>query len=237
MLNKSNRKIVLDTETTGLCPIKGMHRIVEIGCIELENFLPTGKEFHCYINPEREIDPSAIRVHGLSYEFLKNHPIFEQICDDFLSFISDSPLVIHNAKFDMKFIQHHLKDIGRDGITNEIIDTLTIARKSFPGSPASLDALCRRFNIDNTNREKHGAIIDSILLSKIYLELIGGKQPNLSMPAKNDVNKNGENMKKIMIKNNFLKRESKISDEEKELHKNKFKKIDNLIWRSFMRKH
>src|SRR5205809_668404 len=164
-----NRKIVLDTETTGFDPSQG-DRLVEIGCIELINDVPSGRIFHTFINPEREVPQGAFDVHGLSYDFLKNHPKFKEVGELFLTFIEDSPLVIHNAKFDMKFLNAEL-------ITHEwselpfsrAICTLTMARKKFPGSPASLDALCKRFGVDNKAREKHGALLDAELLAQVYL--------------------------------------------------------------------
>ena len=173
------REIVLDTETTGLDPSTG-DRLVEIGCLELVNHVPTGRVFHTYINPEREVPEGAYRVHGLSYAFLKDHPTFKEVSSLFLSFIQEEPLVIHNAKFDLKFLNAELKVLKLGEIPHHrAIDTLTIARKKFPGSPASLDALCKRFGIDNGARDKHGALIDAELLAQVYVELLGGKQREL----------------------------------------------------------
>jgi len=173
------REIVLDTETTGFEPSEG-HRIVEIGAVELINHLPTGQTYHQYINPERMMPKEAFEVHGLGDDFLRDKPIFARIGRAFLDFIADAPLVIHNAAFDMKFLNFEL---GRAGLPTlppaRATDTLLIARSRFPGSPASLDALCRRFNIDNSMREKHGALLDSEILAEVYLELIGGRQPDL----------------------------------------------------------
>ena len=175
------REIVLDTETTGLDPSTG-DRIVEIGAVELLNHLPTGKTFHKYLNPERNMPEEAQAVHGLTEEFLKDKPVFSQIADDFLTFIKGSKLVIHNASFDMKFINAELALVGKTTLPGGIaIDTLGIARKKFPGSPASLDALCRRFNIDNSARTLHGALLDSEILAEVYLELIGGRQPDFGL--------------------------------------------------------
>lgn len=175
------REIVLDTETTGLDPEAG-DRIVEIGAVELHNHLPTGRTFHQYINPERAMPQEAFEVHGLSDEFLSDKPVFSEIADRFLEFIGESRLVIHNASFDMKFLNAELRWIGKDPIPYErALDTLVIARKKFPGSPASLDALCRRFGIDNSDRELHGALLDSRILAEVYLELVGGRQPDLSL--------------------------------------------------------
>ncbi|PPB82664.1 DNA polymerase-3 subunit epsilon [Albidovulum inexpectatum] len=174
------REIVLDTETTGFEPEEG-HRIVEIGAIELLNHLPTGRFYHQYINPERPMPKEAFEVHGLGDDFLRDKPRFAEIAQDFLDFIGpDSRLVIHNASFDMKFINAELSWVNLPPIPmDRAIDTLTMARRKFPGAPATLDALCRRFGIDNSAREKHGALLDSELLAEVYLELIGGRQPDL----------------------------------------------------------
>jgi DNA polymerase-3 subunit epsilon len=173
------REIVLDTETTGFEPSEG-DRIVEIGAVELFNHLPTGRTYHQYINPERNMPEAAFNVHGLSEEFLSNKPLFKDIAQDFIDFIKDSKLVIHNASFDMKFLNAELKWVNRPALpNNQAIDTLAIARRKFPGSPASLDALCRRFGIDNSSRTLHGALLDSEILAEVYLELVGGRQPDL----------------------------------------------------------
>ncbi len=175
------REIVLDTETTGFDPESG-DRIVEIGAVELYNHLVTGKTYHQYINPEREMPQSAFEVHGLGDEFLADKPKFAMIGQGFLDFIGDAPLVIHNASFDMKFLNAELGWIGLPRLDwNRAIDTLAIARKKFPGSPASLDALCRRFAIDNASRTLHGALLDSEILAEVYLELIGGRQPDFGL--------------------------------------------------------
>ena len=173
------REIVLDTETTGFEPSEG-DRIVEIGAVELFNHLPTGRTYHQYINPERNMPEAAFNVHGLSEEFLLTKPLFKDIAQDFIDFIKDSKLVIHNASFDMKFLNAELKWVNRPALPNQqAIDTLAIARRKFPGSPASLDALCRRFGIDNSSRTLHGALLDSEILAEVYLELVGGRQPDL----------------------------------------------------------
>lgn len=173
------REIVLDTETTGFDPDQG-DRIVEIGGVELLNHLPTGRTYHQYINPERDMPQSAFEVHGLSTEFLRDKPVFAAVGRAFLDFVGDAKLVIHNASFDMKFLNWELKTMGlRELPWEQAIDTLAIARRRFPGSPASLDALCRRFGIDNSRREKHGALLDSEILAEVYLELVGGRQPDL----------------------------------------------------------
>jgi DNA polymerase III subunit epsilon len=173
------REIVLDTETTGFEPSEG-HRIVEIGAVELMNHLPTGRTYHQYINPERTMPKEAFDVHGLGDDFLRDKPVFAAIGQAFLDFIADAPLVIHNAAFDMKFLNHELARAGLPTLPPaRATDTLMIARSKYPGSPASLDALCRRFNIDNSMREKHGALLDSEILAEVYLELVGGRQPDL----------------------------------------------------------
>ncbi|MFN3262231.1 MAG: DNA polymerase III subunit epsilon [Pikeienuella sp.] len=173
------REIVMDTETTGLDPAEG-HRIVEIGAVELLNHLPTGRIYHQYINPERDMPAEAFAVHGLSAERLAREPVFAAIAEAFLAFIGEAPLVIHNASFDMKFLNAELSALGLSPLPVErAVDTLAIARRRFPGSPAGLDALCRRFGVDNSAREKHGALLDSELLAEVYLELIGGRQPDL----------------------------------------------------------
>ncbi len=175
------REIVLDTETTGFEPDSG-DRIVEIGAVELWNHVVTGKTYHQYINPERDMPQDAFEVHGLSNEFLAEKPKFAEIGDAFLEFIGDSKLIIHNAAFDMKFLNAELQWMGRARIpSDQALDTLAIARKKFPGSPASLDALCRRYGIDNTGRTLHGALLDSEILADVYLELIGGRQPGLTL--------------------------------------------------------
>ena len=175
------REIVLDTETTGIDPKDG-HRIIEIGALALVNHMPTGEQLHIYINPEREIDAGAVAVHGLTNDFLDNKPLFADIADQFLTFIGSDPLVIHNAPFDMGFINAELEKLGRAALPMErAVDTLTMARCKFPGAQANLNALCRRFEIDNTHRDLHGALIDADLLASVYIELLGGRQPDLSL--------------------------------------------------------
>jgi DNA polymerase III subunit epsilon len=175
------REIVMDTETTGFEPSEG-HKLVEIGAIELWNHLPTGNVYHQYINPQRLMPKEAFEVHGLGDDFLRDKPLFSHVAQAFWDFIGDAPLVIHNAAFDMKFLNAELMPLGFPRLPDaRAIDTVMMARKKFPGSPASLDALCRRFGIDNSKREKHGALLDSELLAEVYLELIGGRQPGLAM--------------------------------------------------------
>jgi DNA polymerase-3 subunit epsilon len=175
------REIVLDTETTGLDPNNG-DRIVEIGCIELINHIPTGETYHQYINPERAMPDEAFAVHGLSEAFLSDFPVFADIAGAFLEFVGEAKLVIHNAAFDMKFLNAELERLDHSAIPmNRAVDTVQMARQRFPGAQASLDALCRRFEIDNSARDKHGALLDADLLAMVYLELIGGRQPGLEL--------------------------------------------------------
>lgn len=177
------REIVLDTETTGLDPATG-DRLVEIGCVELVNHLPTGVTFHRYINPERDVPAGAFAVHGLSEEFLRNYPVFSGVVDEFLAFIGRDRLIIHNADFDVKFLNAELVRIKRPVLTfDRVVDTLALARKRFPGASASLDALCRRFGVDGSARTLHGALLDSELLAEVYLELMGGRQTGLDFVA------------------------------------------------------
>jgi DNA polymerase-3 subunit epsilon len=173
------REIVLDTETTGLDPQQG-HRLVEIGCVEVVNYVATGQTFHIYLNPDRTMPMEAQQIHGLSDEFLADKPRFTEVAQAFIDFIGDSPLVIHNAGFDMKFLNAELALAGLPTLEMaRAIDTVIMARRKFPGQPASLDALCRRFGVDNSARDYHGALLDAQLLAEVYLELRGGRQPNL----------------------------------------------------------
>ncbi len=178
------REIVLDTETTGFEPAEG-HRLVEIGCVELLNHMPTGRTYHQYINPERDMPAEAFAVHGLSDDFLRPQPRFAEVAEGFLSFVAGGKLVIHNAAFDMRFLNAELEWIGRPRLQNEVVDTLAIARRKFPGASASLDALCRRFGIDNSSRTLHGALLDSEILAEVYLELLGGRQTGLALGSQN----------------------------------------------------
>jgi DNA polymerase-3 subunit epsilon len=179
------REIVLDTETTGLDHASG-HRIVEIACIELMNHLPTGRVFHRYINPERGVEPEALLVHGLDDAFLAQHPTFAAHADALVEFIAEGPLVIHNAEFDLGFLNAEMRRLGRPPLACGFTDTLTLARRRYPGAQASLDALCRRFAIDLSARERHGAKLDCELLAAVYLELVGGRQPGLDLGANGD---------------------------------------------------
>ena len=183
------KEIILDTETTGLS-VKDGHRIVEIGCIELENFVPTNNNFHCYLNPERKVSEKALQTHGYTDEFLSDKKKFIEIADDFLLYIKGKKLIIHNAEFDLSHLNNELKIAGKNLIKNEIIDTVVLARDKFPGSSNSLDALCKRYRIDNSKREKHTALIDCDLLSKVYINLIDQKEPKLNFNSEvNEINK------------------------------------------------
>ena len=221
------REIALDTETTGLDPESG-HRIVEIGCVEMVGRIKTGESFHVYLNPDRDVPEEAFRVHGISTDFLKDKPRFSEKVDEFLRFIGDSPLVIHNAAFDMKFINAELRKVNREEIPmSRSIDTVIMARKKFPGSPANLDALCKRFNIDLSARTKHGALLDAELLSDVYLELTGGRQAKLSLKAESE----------LVVESGVAKRtevlEARVfaaNPEELAAHENFLKKIKDAIW-------
>ena len=190
------KEIVLDTETTGIS-VKEGHRIVEIGCIELDNLIPTKNNFHCYINPERKVSEKAYEVHGYTDEFLSNKKKFKELSEEFLEFIKDKRLVIHNAEFDIAHLNNELSLIGKKELTNEVVDTLVIARDKFPGSPVNLDALCKRFRIDNSKRTQHTALIDCGLLAKVYVNLIDQKEPTLNFSDIQD--------------ENFKKRDNQIS--------------------------
>ena len=196
------KEIILDTETTGLS-VKDGHRVVEIGCLEIDNLIPTKNKFHYYLNPEREVSEQAFKIHGYSNEFLSKQKKFNEICDEFLEFIKDKRIIIHNAEFDLSHLNNELKLLGKNQINNEIIDTLSLARDKFPGSPTSLDALCRRFRIDNSKRITHTAIIDCELLAKVYINLIDQKEPTLDFQVQNNdiqkINNDVSYFKKIVV--------------------------------------
>jgi len=179
------KEIVLDTETTGIS-VKEGHRIVEIGCIELDNLIPTKNKFHCYLNPERKVSEKAFEVHGYSDSFLSDKMKFGEVADDFLKFIKNKRLIIHNAEFDLSHLNNELKILGKENIDNEIVDTLSLARNKFPGSQISLDALCKRYRIDNSKRVQHTALIDCDLLAKVYINLIDQKEPTLDFKNKEE---------------------------------------------------
>ena len=206
------KEIVLDTETTGL-NVKDGHRIVEIGCIELENLVPTKNNFHCYLNPERQVSEQAFKVHGYSDDFLAKQKKFSEIAEEFLAFIEGRKLIIHNAEFDLAHINNELLILGKDKLKNEVEDTLNLARNKFPGSSISLDALCKRYKIDNSKRIKHTALIDCELLSKVYINLIDQKEPKLNFDndSLTEAEKTNNNM-------SYYKKIIKPTPEELKLH-------------------
>ena len=206
------REIVLDTETTGIS-VKDGHRIVEIGCIELDNLIPTQNKFHCYLNPERKVSEKAFEVHGYSDEFLSKKKKFSEVVEDFLEFIKDKKLIIHNAEFDLAHLNNELKLFGKNKLQNEIIDTLTLARNKYPGSQVSLDALCKRFRIDNSRRTHHTALIDCDLLAKVYINLIDQKEPTLDLKHNLEIEENQS------LKNEYYKKIILPSNEEIKRHK------------------
>ncbi|MDC3030522.1 DNA polymerase III subunit epsilon [Candidatus Pelagibacter sp.] len=206
------KEIILDTETTGLSAKEG-HRIVEIGCIELDNFVPTKNKFHCYLNPERKVSEKALEVHGYTDEFLSDKKKFSEIVDEFLAFIKDKKLIIHNAEFDLSHLNNELKIQGKETLKNEIIDTLVLARNKFPGSSISLDALCKRYRVDNSKRVQHTALIDCDLLSKIYINLIDQKEPKLNFLSQE--NNTDEKFKKKIL---YFKKVVSLTKEEISKH-------------------
>lgn len=221
------REIILDTETTGLDPKSG-HRIIEIGMIEMIDKTVTGEKFHYYINPERDVPLEAYRIHGISSEFLQDKPFFRAISEGFLDFISGSTLVIHNASFDMKFINHELSLIGVPSIDmSNVIDTLALARKKFPGAKVNLDALCKKFKIDNSSRNFHGALLDAKLLSEVYIELMGGRQSSFTISVKNAEERlQGKTNNSARIKTPVVL----PSEEELSAHNKLMKKIPKNLW-------
>ncbi len=202
------KEVVLDTETTGIS-VKEGHRIVEIGCIELDNLIPTKNRFHCYLNPERKVSEKALEVHGYTDEFLSKQKKFNDIGDQFLNFIKDKRLIIHNAEFDLGHLNNELSILGKKKINNEIVDTLILARDKFPGSPVSLDALCKRYRIDNSIRTQHTALIDCDLLAKVYINLIDQKEPTLNFQNL-DIEIDNQNSSKI----SYFKKVIKPSEDE-----------------------
>ena len=227
------REIVFDTETTGFNAEEG-ERLVEIGAVELINHIPTGRTYHQYINPEKEVPEEAYKVHGLSYDFLKDYPTFDKVADDWLDFVGeDSILVAHNAQFDINFVNYELKQLGKSTHTwDRVVDTLEIARSMFPGARNNLDALCKRFGVDNSSRTNHGALLDAELLAKVYLELLGGEEPTMSLEGKK------ENKAAVSFEHssNKVYREPRIfvaTAEELEAHKAFLEnKIKNAAWLS-----
>jgi len=209
------KEVVLDTETTGLSVREG-HRIVEIGCIELDNLIPTKNKFHCYLNPERKVSEKALEVHGYTNEFLSTQKKFSDVVEDFLNFIENKKLVIHNAEFDLSHLNNELALLGKERLDNKnVVDTLALARDKFPGSPTSLDALCKRYRVDNSKRTQHTALIDCDLLAKVYINLLGQKEPALNF-------ENEDNEKTIIDSNNinqYYKKIIKPTEKEAKLHK------------------
>jgi len=214
------KEVVLDTETTGLSVREG-HRIVEIGCVELENLVPTKNQFHCYLNPERKVSERALEVHGYTDEFLSTQKKFSDVVNDFLSFIENKTLVIHNAEFDLSHLNNELALLGKKKINSEnVVDTLALARDKFPGSPTSLDALCRRYRIDNSKRTQHTALIDCDLLSKVYINLLDQKEPTLNFQSQD----NEKLTNNLNESNLYYKKVIKPNDDEAKLHKEYLKK-------------
>ena len=233
------RHLVLDTETTGLSAAEG-HRIIEIGVIEMVNLSVTGRFLHLYINPERDIDVGAQDIHGLSSEFLADKPVFSDILTEFIDFIEDDLLVIHNAPFDVEFLNAEFLRCGHPPLSKErVIDTLPLARQKYPGAQASLDALCRRFDIDNSHRDLHGALIDADLLATVFVELKGGRQPGLKLedytenePSTNNVSGEDTNLSGFVLRERSVRpaRVFAVSDTESAAHKDLLAKINNPIW-------
>jgi DNA polymerase-3 subunit epsilon len=222
------REIVLDTETTGMDPAKG-DKLVEIGCVELMNHLPTGKHYHVYINPERDIPAEATAVHGITNEHVKDKPTFGEIVGDFVDFIGDAKLVIHNAEFDCKFLNAELKAFGFPSLdSRRVLDTLRMAREKFPGSPANLDALCRRFGIDNSSRTFHGALLDSQLLAEVYLELLGGRQRGLDI---SETRISLETVQEFKERTHREARSFPAPEDEKAAFEAMLDKLKNPLWR------
>jgi len=212
------KEVLLDTETTGLSSVSD--KIIEIACIEIEDHIPTGKKFHVFINPEMEISQGAYDTHGISKDYLKDKPKFNEIASDFVDFIKDKKLVIHNAEFDMAFLNKELKDAGFDKLSNEfVVDTLNIAREKFPGAQNSLDALCKRFRIDNSRRQKHSALLDCELLAKVYIELLEKKEPSFEFDSDDD-----EQIKNVRVVKDRKQIILQITDEEKQAHQDFLKK-------------
>lgn len=221
------REVVLDVETTGLNALSG-DRMIEIGCVELINHIATEKNFHVYINPLRDVPEEVVKIHGLTTEFLADKPTFPEVADDLLDFISDANLVIHNASFDIGFINNELELANKELIAmSRVIDTLAIAKRMFPGDSKSLDALCRKFGIDNSSRTKHGALLDAELLAEVYLELIGGHEPTFMMGGLKDL-QNGVNKTERTF---HAPRNFPVPDDEIKLHEEFLDKITNPIWR------
>ena len=230
------REIVFDTETTGFDPEAG-DKLVEIGAVELINHIPTGVTYHQYINPQREVPEEAFKVHGLSYDYLKQFPTFDKIVDEWLDFVGDATLVAHNASFDIKFVNYEQKQLNKLQFAwDRIVDTLEIAKMLFPGTRVNLDALCRRFNIDNTDRTLHGALLDAQLLAQVYLELLGGREPSLLLDKKNNTTERKKDTFSSVMFNNIQRkyREPRVFVLDDDVEKNHrdfmSSKLKNAIW-------
>ena len=213
------KEIVLDTETTGISTKEG-HRIVEIGCIELENLVPTKNKFHCYLNPERKVSEKALEVHGYTDEFLSKQKKFKDVGEQFLEFIKDKRLIIHNAEFDLGHLNNELAIFGKKRLNNEIIDTLILARDKFPGSPVSLDALCKRYRVDNSRRTQHTALIDCDLLAKVYINLIDQKEPTLNFQSQDQDDKDRNDSNVVYYKKIITPNDSEIKKHKEYLKSN-----------------
>ncbi len=223
------REIILDTETTGLRPGEG-HKIIEIAAIEIVDFIPTGKTYHQYINPERDIPQASTDVHGITSEFLYDKPTFNKIADDFIEFVQNDAIVAHNVDFDIGFINYELQNCGKPSLNNKKVDTVTIAREKFPGQGVSLDALCKRFSIDNTQREKHSATLDAELLAKVYIELLDAREPSLDLQQEEGPQVQEHHFDISKIQNRNLT--PRITDQEKQLHEEFIETLgENSIWK------
>ena len=228
----TTREIILDTETTGLDPFTG-DRLVEIAGIEVLNYIPTGESFHVYIDPQRDMPVEAFNVHGLSEEFLRGKPLFPHIVPDFLAFIGQSKLVIHNAEFDMRFINHELKLAGLPPLgMDRVVDTLAMARRRHPGAPNSLDALCARYRIDNSRRVKHGALLDAEILAEVYAELVGGRQATLVLASETRVASRSET---IVVKQREIALERRLDEAEEAAHRRFLESLgEKSIWNDYI---
>lgn len=228
------REIILDTETTGLRPSEG-HKVIEIAAVEIIDFLPTGKSYQQYINPERDVPQSSIDIHGLTREFLADKPIFTRIADGFKEFIRDDKIIAHNVDFDIGFINHELQSCGKSLISNKTLDTVSIAREKFPGQSVSLDALCKRFSIDNTQRKKHSATLDTDLLARVYIELVDAREPSLGLEVEKERKVKNSTFDIKKIKTRTLP--NRLTSEEKKLHEEFIKTLGkHSVWKSISNK-
>lgn len=227
------REFVMDTETTGFDPATG-DRLAEIACVELANFIPTGRVYHEYINPERDMPEDAFKVHGLSTEFLRDKPLFSDVVDSFLDFVGDGLMIFHNATFDMKFINAELQRIGRPTVPPEqVVDTLALARRKHPAGPNSLDALCKRYNVDNSSRTKHGALLDAELLAEVYLHLKGGKQAALDLSSHRQ-SAGGRGRAQMQVQQRPHPLPDCIEDSEREAHRAFIEELgEEAVWRQY----